>query len=104
MKEYHDLIYFGDMWENDKESRECKKDVMGKMKEAFPNLVEENADCDIKGYRSSITIPELEDKVFFRWMILNKFWNLSLTMQLNVMQGTPEIKEVIDELKKEGLI
>jgi hypothetical protein len=85
---YTDLLYFGYEYEND--SKKFQSEFMQEAKEKFETIEFRNAYDSIKGYRQEVYLEDSNRENFFAWVIAHGWIDMSLTMQLVMMQ--PEEK------------
>ncbi len=96
----NDLIYLGNDWEKD---YDLKVKFLSDIQKKFPEVVLENADDDIKGFRESITLQDNHKEDYLSWLVGSGWYNNSLQFQLILLDPDRklELKTSVDLAKRQ---
>ncbi len=81
-----DLVYFGYTWSPN--GLEYQKEFATEITVAFPEIVMENADDEIKGYRLSVSLDDARKGDYFSWLIAKGWFEFSLTGNIMLRDAT----------------
>lgn len=89
-EEFMDLLYFG--YEYSEGAKTNEEEFVKEIKEKFPIVRLENAYDSIKGYRQEVYLPKIEEDNYRSWLIGMIWYEMSLTMQLMMMDENQKEK------------
>lgn len=81
-----DLVYFG--YVGSPNSLKYQEEFINEITVSFPDIVMENADDEIKGYRLSISLDDAKKREYFPWLIAKGWFKFSLTGALMLRDAT----------------